>query len=175
MPGGEQMKDELRLAERTAAGAGVSPAQASPTGNTHPKSNLMVVDDQPDNLNLLEDLLMQLGHAVRSFSRGRLALDAAARSLPDLILLDINMPENYSPSRVHFAVKRLPAPQPGTILEDDVVTEDGSLTVISKGTTLTVTLIERIRNFARTRGVRDPIQVRAPRSSYVDELQRLRR
>ncbi len=60
------------------------------------------------------------------------------------------------------------------ILEDDVVTEDGSLTVISKGTTLTVTLIERVRNFARTRGVRDPIQVRAPQGSHVDESQRLR-
>ena len=59
------------------------------------------------------------------------------------------------------------------ILEDDVVTEDG-ITVISKGTTLTVTLIERVRNFARTRGVRDPIQVRAPQGSYADESQRLR-
>jgi len=84
--------------------------------------------------------------------------------------------KDYSPSRVHFEVKRLPAPQllPGMILEDDVVTEDGSLTVISKGTTLTVTLVERVRNFAKTRGVRDPIQVRAPKGSYVDELQRLR-
>jgi hypothetical protein len=83
--------------------------------------------------------------------------------------------KEYSPSRVHFEVKRLPAPQllPGMILEDDVVTEDGSLTVISKGTTLTVTLVERVRNFARTRGVRDPIQVRAPQRSHVDESQRL--
>ncbi len=78
----------------------------------------------------------------------------------------------YSPSRVHFEVKRLPAPQllPGMILEDDVVTQDG-MTVISKGTTLTVTLVERVRNFARTRGVRDPIQVRAPQGSYAGELQ----
>jgi hypothetical protein len=59
------------------------------------------------------------------------------------------------------------------ILEDDVVTDEGSLTVISKGTTLTVTLIERVQNFARTRGVREPIQVRAPQGSYADELQRV--
>jgi response regulator RpfG family c-di-GMP phosphodiesterase len=79
--------------------------------------------------------------------------------------------KDYSPSRVHFEVKRLPASQllPGMILETDVVTEDGSLTVISKGTTLSVTLVERVQNFARTRGVHEPIQVRAPQNSYVDE------
>jgi CheY-like chemotaxis protein len=416
------MMEELqRLAETTAAGAGASPAHASPTGNVQPKSDIMVVDDQPANLQLLEELLTQQGHAVRSFPRGRLALDAASRNLPDLILLDINMPEmdgfevcrrlkaddklspipvlflsalsetrdkvnafraggvdyitkpfqveevrarvethlqvyrsrqgerdllektlngavktladlahltsptlsersgalrnmvvhmaaqlrlpdpwqyelaatlcligcitlpsdafehayvankasgeelrmylahpdvgfrllsriprlenvaemirlqqveasnwannnaaergacllktaqeldrrtlrgipfptacdqlraapgkyptalldslkGYSPSRVHFEVKRLPSAQllPGMILEDDVVTEAGGLTVISKGTTLTVTLIERVQNFARTRGVREPIQVRAPQGSYVDESQPLR-
>lgn len=53
----------------------------------------MAVDDQPANLKLLEDLLHQQGHVVRSFPRGRLALEAAARNPPDLILLDINMPE----------------------------------------------------------------------------------
>ena len=38
-------------------------------------------------------MLRQQGHEVRSFPRGRLALAAAARNPPDLILLDINMPE----------------------------------------------------------------------------------
>src|SRR5271154_6065743 len=87
------MEELRRLAESTAAGAGASPAQSSPSGDVKPKSNLMVVDDQPANLKLLEDLLTQQGHTVRSFPRGRLALEAAARHLPDLILLDINMPE----------------------------------------------------------------------------------
>src|SRR5271154_2953553 len=57
------------------------------------KSQIMAVDDQPANLKLLEDLLSQQGHTVRSFPRGRLALEAAARNPPDLVLLDINMPE----------------------------------------------------------------------------------
>ncbi len=60
---------------------------------TNGKNHIMAVDDQPANLKLLEDLLNQLGHVVRSFPRGRLALEAAARNPPDLILLDINMPE----------------------------------------------------------------------------------
>ena len=58
-----------------------------------PQSDIMIVDDNPANLRLLEDMLLQQGHEVRSFPLGRLALGAALRSPPDLILLDINMPE----------------------------------------------------------------------------------
>ena len=57
------------------------------------QSDIMIVDDNPANLKLLEDMLSQQGHAVRSFPLGRLAVAAAARIPPDLILLDINMPE----------------------------------------------------------------------------------
>jgi two-component system sensor histidine kinase/response regulator len=57
------------------------------------QSDIMIVDDNPANLKLLEDMLVEQGHEVRSFPRGRLALAAAKRHLPDLILLDINMPE----------------------------------------------------------------------------------
>src|ERR1700761_7888650 len=53
----------------------------------------MVVDDNPANLKLLEDMLLQQGHEVRSFPLGRLALAAAVKTPPGLILLDINMPE----------------------------------------------------------------------------------
>jgi two-component system, sensor histidine kinase and response regulator len=55
--------------------------------------NIMVVDDEPENLRLLETLLRGNGYQVRSFPRGRLALEAAALRPPDLILLDVNMPE----------------------------------------------------------------------------------
>jgi len=54
---------------------------------------IMVVDDNPANLKLLEDMLRKYGYDVRSFPRGRLALEAAGLEPPDLILLDINMPE----------------------------------------------------------------------------------
>ena len=56
-------------------------------------ANIMVVDDQPTNLKLLEDMLKVHGYKVRSFPRGRLALAAAVQHPPDLFLLDINMPE----------------------------------------------------------------------------------
>ena len=53
----------------------------------------MIVDDNPTNLKLLEDMLIQHGYDSRSFPRGRLALAAAEQEPPDLILLDISMPE----------------------------------------------------------------------------------
>ena len=55
--------------------------------------DIMVVDDNPANLQLLEDMLRRQQYEVRSFPRGRLALVAAEQEPPDLILLDINMPE----------------------------------------------------------------------------------
>jgi DNA-binding response OmpR family regulator len=55
--------------------------------------NVMIVDDNPANLKLLEDMLREHGYEVRSFPRGRLAMAAAEQHPPDLILLDINMPE----------------------------------------------------------------------------------
>ena len=58
-----------------------------------PQDNIMIVDDNPANLKLLEDMLLQHGYEVQSFPRGRLAMAAADREQPDLILLDINMPE----------------------------------------------------------------------------------
>jgi two-component system sensor histidine kinase/response regulator len=57
------------------------------------KGNIMAVDDNPANLKLLEGMLRQQGYHVRSFPRGRLALAAAVENPPELILLDINMPE----------------------------------------------------------------------------------
>ncbi len=57
------------------------------------EANIMVVDDTPANLRLLESMLRERGHEVRSFPRGALALKAAENDPPDLILLDITMPE----------------------------------------------------------------------------------
>jgi diguanylate cyclase (GGDEF)-like protein len=55
--------------------------------------SILVVDDTPANLHLLDELLRQQGYQVRLFPRGALALKAAAAHPPDLILLDIKMPD----------------------------------------------------------------------------------
>lgn len=52
-----------------------------------------MVDDTPANLRLMADILKDGGHKVRLARNGKLALEAARAVAPQLILLDINMPE----------------------------------------------------------------------------------
>ena len=55
--------------------------------------NVIVVDDTPANLQLLTGMLKERGYKVRPVPSGKLALQAAKNDPPDLILLDIMMPE----------------------------------------------------------------------------------
>lgn len=55
--------------------------------------NVIVVDDTPANLQLLTGMLKERGYKVRPVPSGKLALQAAKSDPPDLILLDIMMPE----------------------------------------------------------------------------------
>lgn len=54
---------------------------------------VMIVDDIPENLELLADMLQSQGYQVLQFPNGALALSATDRIKPDLILLDIMMPK----------------------------------------------------------------------------------
>jgi len=54
---------------------------------------IMAVDDNPDNLKLLSDILSEQGYQVRQALNGRLALTAVKQQSPDLFILDIRMPE----------------------------------------------------------------------------------
>ncbi|MFL5243152.1 MAG: PP2C family protein-serine/threonine phosphatase [Gemmataceae bacterium] len=62
------------------------------TGAGQP-AGILVVDDTPANLQVLASMLKDRGYKVRPVPGGELALRAARRDPPDLILLDINMPE----------------------------------------------------------------------------------
>ena len=61
-------------------------------GEDQNRGVIMVVDDTPANLKLLDDMLTGCGYRVLSFPSGDLALKALEKNLPDLILLDIDMP-----------------------------------------------------------------------------------
>jgi two-component sensor histidine kinase len=55
-------------------------------------SNILIVDDNPENLRLLIELLERASFRVRPALSGEIALKAVEISAPDLILLDIRMP-----------------------------------------------------------------------------------
>lgn len=57
------------------------------------KGNILIVDDNPDNLRFLYSFLSKNGYKVRSAINGKIALTAVDMAPPDLILLDVQMPE----------------------------------------------------------------------------------
>lgn len=63
-------------------------ASSKPT----PKGDILIVDDNPVNLDLLSGMLLDRGYRVRVATNGRRAISAAKSAVPDLVMLDINMP-----------------------------------------------------------------------------------
>lgn len=63
------------------------------TTSTEPApGDILVVDDTPENITVLRDILVRAGHRVRPALSGMLALRAIEAQPPDLVLLDIMMP-----------------------------------------------------------------------------------
>ncbi|MGE0084725.1 MAG: response regulator [Desulfococcaceae bacterium] len=63
------------------------------TCTTSPEATVLIVDDTPANLHLLRTILSGHGYAVKSAPDGAFALNYSRLKPPDLILLDIRMPE----------------------------------------------------------------------------------
>ncbi|MGL5064524.1 MAG: response regulator [Microcoleus sp.] len=57
------------------------------------KGNILIVDDTPENLQVLSATLSDRGYKVRGVINGKMAIRAARSAAPNLILLDIRMPE----------------------------------------------------------------------------------
>ena len=57
------------------------------------KGDILVVDDNPSNLRLLAGMLSEKGYKVRPAPSGSLALKSVQSTLPELVLLDIKMPD----------------------------------------------------------------------------------
>ena len=56
-------------------------------------ANVLIVDDTPANLQVLGGMLREQGCIVRPAPSGKLAIHFAEADPPDIILLDIMMPE----------------------------------------------------------------------------------
>ncbi|MBD2176766.1 response regulator [Pseudanabaena sp. FACHB-1998] len=57
------------------------------------KENILVVDDRPENLRLLSEILSSHNYKVRKVTSGKQAIEAALIDPPSIILLDIMMPD----------------------------------------------------------------------------------
>ena len=61
--------------------------------STEMTGDILLVDDLPENLILLSDLLLALGYSVRCLTNGRMVIKTAKLKRPDIIMLDIKMPD----------------------------------------------------------------------------------
>ncbi|CAN2042733.1 histidine kinase [Candidatus Magnetomoraceae bacterium gMMP-15] len=57
------------------------------------ESKILIVDDKPENLRLLTKILKEKGYIVRQLRNGKMVMSSVLSAPPDLILLDIMMPE----------------------------------------------------------------------------------
>jgi len=74
------------------------------------RQKILIVDDEPRNLRLLDAILMPEGYEIDSAENGRKAVDKALSFAPDLILLDVMMPEmdGYQACRAIRENKNIP-------------------------------------------------------------------
>ena len=75
----------------SAAGVGNGPSRWYEDGMS--AARILVVDDDDDIRKLLVELLQRAGHAVEQAPDGRAGLRALHASPPDLVLLDVSMPD----------------------------------------------------------------------------------
>ncbi len=82
---------DLPLSETTAQ---PPPPAAAPliTGYRGPRRRILAADDDETNRQVLRDMLEPLGFMIEEAEDGEACIDQAARSAPDLVLLDLRMP-----------------------------------------------------------------------------------
>jgi DNA-binding response OmpR family regulator len=154
---------------------------------------ILVVDDLPQNVRLLEATLVPRGYDVVSASSGEEALEAVARERPDIVLLDVQMPgmDGYEVCR------RLRADDATSFLPVVMVTGSGEeerVTALDAGADDFIPkpfdkaeLLARVRSLIRIKQFHDTIQSQTAElaswnqqlegrvAEQVDELDRLGR
>ncbi|HSV52112.1 MAG TPA: ATP-binding protein [Burkholderiaceae bacterium] len=88
---GSRFQVRLYLRELTAFDSHAVEDHRRLTGYAGPRRELLLVDDQPEQRQLLAALLVPLGFAVREAASGLECLQAVLGSTPDAVLLDVNM------------------------------------------------------------------------------------
>jgi len=75
------------------------------TENNSNKGIILIVDDTPENLGLLMDMLGNEGFEVRLACDGKDAIEQVEYSPPDIILMDVMMPEMNGYETCHHLKK----------------------------------------------------------------------
>jgi len=73
------------------------------------KENILIVDDKPETLSILSEILIENGYHVRTALNVDIALKSATKFVPDLILMDVNMPgtDGFEACRIIKNMKKL--------------------------------------------------------------------
>jgi CheY-like chemotaxis protein len=56
-------------------------------------ANILIIDDDPDAADLVGRVMRRAGHTVEFAPNGRLGITRLSGTLPDLVILDMRMPE----------------------------------------------------------------------------------
>jgi adenylate cyclase len=128
---------------------------------------ILVVDDTPQNIRLLEAVLLPRGYTVLTATSGEQALDMVARHAPDLVLLDIMMPGLDG----HGVCRQLRADPATALLPIVMVTASGEqnkVKALESGADDFITkpvnhveLLTRVRSLLRIKAYHDTIQEQA--------------
>ncbi len=88
-----------------------------------PAKKILVVDDEPDVRQLMEQFLTDKGFDVRVAENGRQGLAALDTFTPDVVLLDMHMPDLDGVETLKLLARRSPAPPVIMVtVNDDVET-----------------------------------------------------
>jgi adenylate cyclase len=156
-------------------------------------ASILVVDDTPQNIRLMEAMLLPAGYAVRSAPSGEAALDQISTDPPDLVLLDLVMPGLDG----HEVCRRLRQIPNGAVLPVVMVTsagDDQKIRAIEAGAddfiarpVIPAELYARLRSLLRVKTYYDTIQRQAAELAdwnrtleervqrQVEEIERTRR
>jgi CheY-like chemotaxis protein len=140
-----------------------------------PTSRILIADDNPTNVELMEAYLSDVGCEILVAADGRDTLDQVARFRPDLILLDIMMPK-LSGFEVCKKIKEDPATKGIMILMVTALSEPGDIEravaagcddFLSKPVNK-LELLKRVENMLRLRHMTDEVE---RLRSYIDSME----
>lgn len=140
-----------------------------------PKSRILIADDNPTNVELLEVYLAEVDCEIATAADGRQTLEQVARFRPDLILLDIMMPK-LSGFEVCKKIKEDPATRNIMILMVTALNEDGDIEravaagcddFLSKPVNK-LELLKRVENMLKLRHISDELE---RLRSYIDSME----